>query len=157
MASFWDAARFWLRALGYYLLPWARGCDVLSKCISRVIPRLLDFEWYVAATILIIILFGHLVILSACVSHVLNDLGSFESPCVCQASKQTPGLGEQHLCLSIRSGHPFMNLMTCIKSASFLLLACLSVTRDLAILAWSFPKSCLSLGLAFVTTVKLLQ
>ena len=87
----------------------------------------------------------------------LNEMGSFESPCVCQASKQTPGLGEQHLCVSFCCGHPILNLMTCIKSASFVMLACLSVTRDLAILAWSFPKSCLNLGRAFVTTAKLLQ
>ena len=141
-----------LQVCGYYLLPWARICDLVAYRFTGFVVRGRGYEWYLSFGLLVVFLGFHVLMISA-FSLVLSDLlGSEGSPCVCHASTQIPRFGEHIVVFSIRRGSPITTLLNGFRALLFSFIAFLSCVLDLAWLAWTYPKSCVLLTCGLVAT-----
>ena len=128
-----------LQVCGYYLLPWARICDLVAYRFTGFVARGRGYEWYLSFGLLVVFLGFHVLVISA-ISLLLSDLlGSEGSPCVCHASTQIPRLVEHNLFFSFR-----FNGFRALLFSFFVFLSC--------VLSWTYPKSCVLLTCGLVVT-----
>jgi len=128
-----------LQVCGYYLLPWARICDLVAYRFTGFVGKGRGYEWYLSFGLLVVFLGFHVLMISA-FSFVLSDLlGSEGSPCVCHASTQIPRFGEHNVFFSIR-----FNGFRALLFSFFVFLSC--------VLSRTYPKSGVLLTCGLVVT-----
>jgi hypothetical protein len=123
-------AKFSLRILAIYLLPWAKACDWLSMRLVIRRHRLQPFLWHISAYFLCTIVAAHCAFFwwLAPLRYLENGGHADVPPCVCEAMMQH--VMHTHALIRRRTGNLVIDLWSIQCSLSLLFFQCLSLIAD---------------------------
>ena len=83
--------RLFVKALGVYLLPWARVADLLAACITRRYVRLRPWTWHVSACFVVLAVGLQVATAVQYVGslEVFLNIRGYTAPCVCEGCVQS--------------------------------------------------------------------
>jgi hypothetical protein len=110
------------KAVGLYLIPWARVCDLIAALLTTRCQWLRAYRWYVAAVGLSLIVAAHVLGFVALLSKFAS--GS-EGPCVCTTA-MSDASHEHPVCLSFVVDSPVRNVVSMSCAVFFV---CLGILR----------------------------